>query len=397
MTTDSAKVYFTNLRTYGRESQLDKLKRLMYRAGIDQIDFENKFVAIKIHFGELGNLSFLRPNYARVVADVVKELGGKPFLTDCNTLYVGSRKNALEHIDTAYQNGFTPYATGCQVIIADGIKGTDETLVPVKNGEYVQEAKIGHALMDADIVISLTHFKGHEQAGFGGAMKNIGMGGGSRAGKMEQHAAGKPSVNAKRCIGCHACEKICAHGAISFDEVREHTTASGKTREVHVASVDHDRCVGCGRCIGVCNQDAICPDYSAAADVLNCKIAEYTQAIVQDRPSFHISLAMDISPNCDCHAENDTPIINDIGMFASFDPVAIDQACADAAMAQAPLPNTVLTESAEKMEHEHEHLHGDQARDPFCITHPDTDWRTCIAHAEKIGLGTSKYELIEVK
>lgn len=397
MTTDSAKVYFTNLRTYGRESQLDKLKRLMYRAGIDQIDFENKFVAIKIHFGELGNLSFLRPNYARAVADVVKELGGKPFLTDCNTLYVGSRKNALEHIDTAYQNGFTPYTTGCQVIIADGIKGTDETLVPVKNGEYVKEAKIGHALMDADIVISLTHFKGHEQAGFGGAMKNIGMGGGSRAGKMEQHAAGKPSVNVERCIGCHACEKICAHSAFSFDEVCEHTTASGKTREVHVATIDHDRCVGCGRCIGVCNQDAICPDYSAAADVLNCKIAEYTQAIVQDRPSFHISLAMDISPNCDCHPENDTPIINDIGMFASFDPVAIDQACADAAMAQTPLPNTVLTESAEKMGHKHEHLHDDQAHDPFCITHPDTDWRACIAHAEKIGLGTSKYELIEVK
>lgn len=397
MTTDTAKVYFTNLRTHGRESQLDKLKRLIYRAGIDQIDFENKFVAIKIHFGELGNLSFLRPNYARAVADVVKELGGKPFLTDCNTLYVGSRKNALEHIDTAYQNGFTPYATGCQVIIADGIKGTDEALVPVKNGEYVKEAKIGHALMDADIVISLTHFKGHEQAGFGGAMKNLGMGGGSRAGKMEQHAAGKPSVNGGRCIGCHACEKICAHGAFSFDEVREHTTASGKTREVHVASIDHDRCVGCGRCIGVCNQDAICPDYDAAADVLNYKIAEYTQAIVQDRPNFHISLAMDISPNCDCHAENDTPIIGDIGMFASFDPVAIDQACADAAMAQAPLPNTVLTESAEKMEREHEHLHGEQAHDPFCITHPDTDWRACIAHAEKIGLGTSKYELIEVK
>ena len=178
---EKAKVYFTNLRTYAKESQLDKLKRLIRRAGIEQIDFENKFVAIKIHFGELGNLSFLRPNYARAVADVVKELGGKPFLTDCNTLYVGSRKNALEHIDCAYQNGFTPYATGCHVIIADGLKGTDETLVPVKNGEYVKEAKIGHALMDADIVISLTHFKGHEQAGFGGCMKNLGMGGGSRA------------------------------------------------------------------------------------------------------------------------------------------------------------------------------------------------------------------------
>ena len=222
-----AKVYFTNLRTHARESQLDKLKRLIRRASIEQIDFENKFVAIKIHFGELGNLSFLRPNYARAVADVVKELGGKPFLTDCNTLYVGSRKNALEHIDTAYQNGFTPYATGCQIIIADGLKGTDEALVPVEGGEYVHEAKIGQALMDADIVISLTHFKGHEQAGFGGAMKNLGMGGGSRAGKMEQHAAGKPNVATEHCVGCHACEKICAHNAISFDGTRERELASG--------------------------------------------------------------------------------------------------------------------------------------------------------------------------
>ena len=396
MADEKAKVYFTNLRTYGRESQLDKLKRLIKKAGIGEIDFENKFVAIKIHFGELGNLSFLRPNYARAVADVVKELGGKPFLTDCNTLYVGSRKNALEHIDAAYQNGFTPYATGCHVIIADGLKGTDETLVPVKNGEYVKEAKIGHALMDADIVISLTHFKGHEQAGFGGCMKNLGMGGGSRAGKMEQHAAGKPSVHTESCIGCRACERICAHGAISFEGTRERELANGATRTVHVASIDHDRCVGCGRCIGACNQDAIKPDFDAAVDVLNYKIAEYTQAIVQDRPQFHISLAMDISPNCDCHAENDTPILPDLGMFASFDPVAIDQAAIDMALAQQPLPNTELTDMRAKLEAEGgvpercEHDH-------FNLTHPDTNWRSMIEHAEKIGLGTSHYELIEVK
>lgn len=394
--TESAKVYFTNLRTHAKESQLDKLKRLIKRAGIEQIDFQNKFVAIKIHFGELGNLSFLRPNYARAVADVVKELGGKPFLTDCNTLYVGSRKNALEHIDCAYQNGFTPYATGCHVIIADGLKGTDETLVPVKGGEYVKEAKIGHALMDADIVISLTHFKGHEQAGFGGAMKNLGMGGGSRAGKMEQHAAGKPSVKGDRCIGCHACERICAHGAVSFGETRDRELANGTTRTVHVAHIDHDRCVGCGRCIGACNQDAIEPDYDQAVEVLNYKIAEYTKAVVQDRPNFHISLAIDISPNCDCHPENDTPIVNDIGMFASFDPVAIDQACIDAALAQAPLPNTELTDQRAKLEEAGE-LDEEHAHDHFYVTHPDTDWKSMIEHAEKIGLGTSSYELIEVK
>ena len=391
-----AKVYFTNLRTYAKESQLDKLKRLIKKAGIGEIDFENKFVAIKIHFGELGNLSFLRPNYARAVADVVKELGGKPFLTDCNTLYVGSRKNALEHIDCAYQNGFTPYATGCHVIIADGLKGTDEALVPVKNGEYVQEAKIGRALMDADIVISLTHFKGHEQAGFGGCMKNLGMGGGSRAGKMEQHAAGKPSVAPEQCIGCRACERICAHGAISFEQTRERELANGQVRTVHVASIDHDRCVGCGRCIGACNQDAIEPDYDAAVDILNYKIAEYTQAVVQDRPSFHISLALDISPNCDCHAENDTPIVPDLGMFASFDPVAIDQAAIDMALAAPTLPNSELTDMKAKLEAEGGIPERCQ-HDHFNMTHPDTNWRSMIEHGEKIGLGTSSYELIEVK
>ena len=393
---EPSKVYFTSLRTYGKESQLDKLQRLIKRAGIGQIDFENKFVAIKMHFGEPGNLAFLRPNYARAVADVVKELGGKPFLTDCNTLYVGGRKNALDHLDSAYQNGFVPYATGCQVIIADGLKGLDEVEVPVKNGEYVERAKIGHAIMDADIVISLTHFKGHEQAGFGGCMKNLGMGCGSRAGKMDMHAAGKPSVNQNLCIGCHACERICAHDAISFAGTRERELANGSTRTVHVASIDHSRCVGCGRCIGVCNQDAIRPDYDQAVEVLNYKIAEYTMAVVQDRPSFHISLAMDISPNCDCHAENDTPIVNDIGMFASFDPVALDQACIDAVLAQPALPNTMLTEQREKHEALGD-LDPERTDDHLYVTHPDTDWPSMIEHGEKIGLGTSRYELIEVK
>ncbi|AEB06296.1 4Fe-4S ferredoxin iron-sulfur binding domain-containing protein [Coriobacterium glomerans PW2] len=394
---EPAPVFFTDLRTHGRESQLDKLKRLMRHAGIDKIDFENKYVAIKIHFGEPGNLSFLRPNYAKAVADVVKELGGRPFLTDCNTLYVGGRKNALDHIDSAYENGFTPFSTGCHVIIADGLKGTDEVEVPVEGGEYVRSAKIGRALRDADIVISLTHFKGHEQAGFGGCMKNLGMGGGSRAGKMEQHAAGKPSVSSAGCIGCRACARVCAFDAISFTETRERALAGGATRQIQVAGIDQTRCVGCGRCIGACNQDAIVPDYDQAAAVLNCKIAEYTKAVVQDRPSFHISLALDISPNCDCHSENDTPIVGDIGMFASFDPVAIDQACIDAVLAQPALPDTVLTEMRDILEATGADLDEERSHDHFFMTHPDTDWRSCIEHAERIGLGTSRYELIEVK
>ena len=241
-----AKVYFTNLRTHARESQLDKLKRLIRRAGIEQIDFENKFVAIKMHFGELGNLAYLRPNYAKVVADLCKEQGGMPFLTDCNTLYPGSRKNALEHLTCAQLNGFWPMTTGCQVIIADGLRGTDEAEVPVPNGEYCKTAKIGRAIMDADIFISLSHFKGHESTGFGGAIKNIGMGCGSRAGKMEQHASGHPAVQEDLCRGCHRCAKECGSDAITYNQQNK-------------AVIDYDKCVGCKLCTKVCPRDAILP------------------------------------------------------------------------------------------------------------------------------------------
>ena len=201
---EKAKVYFTSFRTPGEMSITDKLKKLLRRAGMDQIDFEGKFVAIKLHFGELGNLSYLRPAYARAVADEVKRLGGKPFLVDCNTLYPGSRKNALDHLECAAINGFNPTTTGCQVIIGDGLKGTDEVEVPVAGAEYCKVARIGRAVMDADIFISLSHFKGHESTGFGGAIKNIGMGCGSRAGKwisIRQASPRCPSV----CAGAASC------------------------------------------------------------------------------------------------------------------------------------------------------------------------------------------------
>mgnify|MGYP000968056305 FL=1 len=193
---ERSKVYFTDFHTIAFGDSLPtKLKKLIKKAGISELDMDGKFVAIKMHFGELGNISYLRPNYAKAVADVVKEFGGKPFLTDCNTMYPGSRKNALEHLECAWENGFTPLSVGCPVIIGDGLKGTDDIEVPVKGGEYVKAAKIGRAVMDADIFISLTHFKGHEATGFGGTVKNIGMGCGSRAGKMEQHKSGKPAIH----------------------------------------------------------------------------------------------------------------------------------------------------------------------------------------------------------
>ena len=366
----ASKVYWADFRAEFRENLQQKLTRLMKTAGMGEIDFDNKYVAIKMHFGEPGNLAFLRPNWAKTVADFVKERGGKPFLTDCNTLYVGGRKNGLDHLDTAMLNGFNPMTTGCQVIIADGIKGNDEVEVPVEGGEYVKNAKIGRAVMDADVFISLTHFKGHESAGFGGTLKNIGMGCGSRAGKMEQHNAGKPHVVQKHCVGCKMCTKICAHDAISVQDRK--------------AAIDHSKCVGCGRCIAVCARNAITVNFDESHTNLSRKMSEYAKAVVDGRPCFHISLIIDVSPNCDCRAENDAAIVPNVGMFASFDPVALDMACVDAVNTQ-----PILRGSAADIGdcHDQDHFH--------CI-HPDTDWMSCLEHAEKLGLGTREYELIKI-
>ena len=381
---EKAKVFYTDFRTaaFG-ESMPAKLKRLARRAGIADIDMDGKFVAIKMHFGELGNISYLRPNYARAVVDLVKELGGKPFLTDCNTMYPGFRKNALEHLECAWENGFTPLTVGCPVIIGDGLKGTDDIAVPVEGGIYTQEARIGRAIMDADVFISLTHFKGHEMTGFGGTIKNIGMGCGSRAGKTDQHASGKAMIYEEKCRGCRRCQRECANGGLVFD---------AEKRKMHV---DENHCVGCGRCLGACNFDAIDFVQDQALSILNAKMAEYTKAVISGRDSFHISLIVDVSPYCDCHPENDAPILPDLGMFASKDPLALDQACVDACLAAEPLPNSVLGDHLH--DESFHHHHHDHHHDHFRNTTPESEWETQLTHGEKIGLGSRQYELIFVK
>ena len=364
----ASNVYFTDMRCKVGTSLLDKLDRLMRAAGIEGIDFENKFTAIKLHFGEPGNLSFLRPNFARTVADRVKAIGGKPFLTDCNTLYVGRRKEALEHLTAANENGFSPMTTGCQILIGDGLKGTDDVEVPVNGGKILKTAFIGRVIMDADIFISLNHFKGHELTGFGGAIKNIGMGCGSRAGKMAMHCNGKPSVDPEKCRGCRVCTGYCAQEAITVTERRAH--------------IDHEKCVGCGRCIGVCNFSAIESDIDADSNDVNRRMVEYAKAVLDGRPHFHISIVNQVSPCCDCHGENDAAVVPDIGMFASFDPVALDHACIDAVNAAPVIASSVLGRSGRS--------HGDH----FTSIHPTTNWRSQMEHAEAIGLGNADYELI---
>jgi uncharacterized Fe-S center protein len=372
----ASEVFFTNLRTTPSSSLPTKMERLVKKAGIETIDFKNQFVAVKIHFGEPGNLAYIRPNYVARLVELIHSLGGKPFLTDSNTLYSGGRSNAVDHLHSAVENGFNPLSAKCNVIIADGVKGTNLREVATDpEGEYCKAPKIGAAIADADIVISMNHFKGHEQSGFGGALKNLGMGSASVAGKMELHSSSQPVIDTSACTGCRICERYCAHDAIHVGSERK-------------ASINYTRCVGCGQCVALCQYDGAVMGESDTSERLNCKIAEYANAVVYRKPHFHINFIMNVSPECDCWNHNDAAIIPDLGMLASFDPVAIDQASADLVTAAPVLPGSVLGEK-----HPHERLEGE---DKFRLAHPETNWQAGLAHGEKIGLGRRAYKLITV-
>ena len=358
---------------------LTKLERLVRKAGISDIDFDGKFTAIKIHFGEPGNLAYIRPNYAARIVDVIRSLGGKPFLTDANTLYTGGRSNAVDHLNAANENGFNRIAAHADVIIADGLKGTDYKEVPC-GGKYCPSPKIGAAIADADIVISMSHFKGHEQSGFGGALKNLGMGSASVGGKLELHSSSQPCIDTANCIGCHICEKYCRHDAVKIVDRK--------------AVIDYDKCVGCGQCVAVCQKSAaVIKDYDTS-EVLNRKIAEYALAVVKGKPSFHICFIMNVSPNCDCWNHNDAAIVPDLGIAASFDPVALDCACADMVKAAPSLTGNAITDKDAGCTCGHHH-HKDE--DKFRLVHPDTNWEAGVEYGEEIGLGRRSYELVYVK
>ena len=368
-----SKVYFTDLRTKNGRSLLDKLETLVKKAGIETIDFAGKFTAIKIHFGEPGNLAYIRHNYAARLVQFLQTKEAKVFLTDANTLYSGLRSNAVDHLNSAMENGFNPISVPCPVIIADGLKAIDFREVKI-DGEYCKTAKIGSAIADADIIISMTHFKGHEQTGFGGTLKNLGMGSASAAGKLELHSSSQPVIDEESCTSCGQCVKYCASDAVHLNSKKK-------------AEIDYKKCVGCGQCVAVCQYDAAQVVWNNSSDITNYKVAEYALAVVKDKPAFHISFIMDVSPLCDCWGCNDAAIVPNIGIAASFDPVALDKACADMVTAAAANIGTSLNI------HEHGMLKGE---DKFKLLHPKTNWKVGLAHAEKIGLGSMEYELVTV-
>ena len=368
-----SKVYFTNLRVKNGRSLLDKLETLIKKAGIEQIDFDGKFTAIKIHFGEPGNLAYIRPNYAARLVRFLQTKRARVFLTDSNTLYSGRRSNAVDHLQSAMENGFNPIAVPCPVIIADGVKAIDYREVSI-DCPYCKTAKIGAAIADADIIVSMNHFKGHEQTGFGGALKNLGMGSACAAGKLEMHSSSQPVIAEENCNACGQCVKYCASNAVTINKRKK-------------AEIDYAKCTGCGQCIAVCQYDAAQVVWNNSSEMTCYKIAEYSLAVIKGKPNFHINFIMDVSPDCDCWGCNDAAIVPNLGIAASFDPVALDKACADMVTAAAANTNTRLNV------HEHGKLQGE---DKFKLIHPKTDWKAGLSHAEKIGLGSTKYELIEI-
>jgi uncharacterized Fe-S center protein len=370
----SSKVYFTDLHANASFNLQKKLENLVGKAGIDSLAVEKKFTALKIHFGEPGNLAYIRPNFVATMVKYLQNRGAVPFLTDSNTLYAGQRSNAVDHHKAAWENGFNPLVTGCPVIIADGLRGSDYAEIQL-DLEYCRTAKISRAVADSDVILSMTHFKGHELTGFGGALKNLGMGCASVGGKLELHSTSSPAITAENCTGCGVCEKYCAQGAIGVGSDA-------------IARIDYQKCVGCGQCVAVCQYDAARVVWDSASQTTCCKIAEYTLAVLRDKPNFHISFMMDVSPDCDCWNFNDYPLVPDIGIAASFDPVALDQACADMIKAAPLLPGCRVSKGR-SMEHH-------AGKDKFKMTFPNTHWEAGLEHAEKIGLGSRKYEVVNL-
>jgi uncharacterized protein len=367
----ASKVFMIDLRATHKENFLSKLGRLMKEAGMADTFKERDLVALKLHFGEWGNTAYIRPVFVRKVADAVKESGAIPFLTDANTLYAGSRGHSPQHLETAERNGFTYSVVGAPLVIADGLRGKSHRAVEIGLKRF-QKAYIGAEIHQADSLVSVAHFKGHELSGFGGAIKNIGMGCASRRGKLAQHSTLSPSVKRKKCVGCADCAERCASDAILMVE--------GKAR------IDGERCVGCGECILICPNSAIDIQWNQSIPVFLENMVEYAFGVLKGKEgrAFFLNFLTDISPACDCYPTNDAPIVRNIGVLASKDPVAIDQASADLVNSEPALPGCCLSENTEP------------GQDKFRGLYPHVDWTIQLDYAERIGLGERSYDLVRL-
>ncbi|MEZ7890756.1 MAG: DUF362 domain-containing protein [Candidatus Wallbacteria bacterium] len=365
----SSKVYFVNLRTRTtHDNKISKLKALFEAAGFNGLISEDDLTAVKLHFGERGSDAFINPVFVRQIVDKIKEKGGKAFLTDTNTLYSGSRHNAVDHLQTALEHGFDYTVTGAPIIIADGLRS--ENIFEIEIGQkHFKKVKLAKDIVRADSMIVMSHFKGHEMAGFGGAIKNLAMGGAPAVGKKEQHAV-KISVDNEKCIGCSKCASVCPEKAI--------TVSSRK------AKVDWTKCIGCGECLTVCPVKATGIDWSTDLSELIERMTEYGYGLdkVHKNKIGYINFLVNITPDCDCVSWSDAPIVPDIGFLASTDPVAIDQASYDLVNKQIGLAGTLLS------------CNHEAGADKFNGLRSYIDGTIQLKYGEAIGMGSRNYELV---
>jgi uncharacterized protein len=346
-----SKVFFIAFRDIGL------LPELVLKSGLKEVIHKNSFTAIKMHFGEQGNIGYIRPRWVKPIVELVKEQQAVPFLTDASTIYKGKRSDAVNHSLVAAEHGFTIDACGAPVIIADGLRGNSYQNVAVK-GKHFSSVKIAQDIYYADSLVCLSHFKGHELSGFGGALKNLGMGCGSKAGKYEMHNSVLPEIDTKRCTACKNCLQWCPTAAISL--------AEGKAR------IDRQTCIGCGDCILSCAFHAVQITWNETYTAVQEKIAEYAAGVLANKKNkcLYVNFLNHITAYCDCYPSQtkDKPLIADIGITASLDPVSIDQASVD-----------LVNQAA--------------GRDLIKEVWPPIDWSDQLRHAELLGLGERKYSL----
>lgn len=370
----SSKVYMIDLRARShKDNKMVKLQKLFDAVNMGDCIQAKDLTAVKIHFGEVGSDAFIQPIFVRPIVDKIKEAGGNPFVTDTNTLYAGMRHNAVDHLNTAAAHGFVPSVVGAPVLIADGLRGDNYNLVEI-NQKHFKEVKIAGDIERANSMIVMSHFKGHELAGFGGAIKNLAMGCATSLGKKDQHTT-RPFVIEKKCVSCGRCLEICPVEAITYVDNKAH--------------IDQSVCIGCGDCLAVCQVKAVALDWTTEVSEFMERMTEYALGAVQNKKGKvgFINFLIRISPDCDCCAWSDAPIVQDIGILASDDPVALDQACLDLVNAQKPLPETRLTKGNAP-----DHEYGEF----FKTIHPNTFGSIQLDYGEKIGLGTKAYDLIKL-
>lgn len=329
------------------ESTAIKGRQIIERSGwLDRLK-RGDIVAVKTHMGEAYNTGYLRPVIISTLVELLKEKGLRPFVTDTTTMPYHpwiSRTLAMDHLETANRNGFNQGTVGCPVVIADGWLGTDDVIVDLRGrGNYLTKQFVARAIADADALLSVAHFKGHPAGGYGGSIKNIGVGGASKRGKMNLHGAlagDKPLIDAKLCPGrsCEwwqVCEDCCPEGSIKVTD--------------RGLEVDLESCVYCFACANLCVNMAGVKSIQRFDHLpaLGRRIADSALGVMltkEEGKVFFLNYAMDISPNCDCYGWTDTPIVNGLGILASYDPVAVDKACIEMMNAAPGLLNSEAEE-----------------------------------------------------